>query len=62
MMVMKNPHRGNVDDHEDQAEEEDGVMCFANVLKYTMMCVNIGIDSNHDDSDDNCNQTNLSHV
>ena len=70
MMVMKNPHRGNVDgheehdDHEDQAEveEEDGVMCFANVPKYTMMCVNTDIDSNYDDSDDNCNQANLSHV
>ena len=70
MMVMKNPHRGNVDgheehdDHEDQAEEEeeDGVMCHAIVLKYTMMCVNTDIDSNYDDSDDNCNQANLSQV
>ena len=68
MMVMKNPHWGNVDgheehdDHEDQAEEEDGVMCHAIVLKYTMMCVNTDIDSNYDDSDDNCNQANLSQV
>ena len=37
-------------------------MCHAIVLKYTMMCVNTDIDSNYDDSDDNCNQANLSHV